>query len=93
MFRLIVITSILLLFSCGTNCNTGTSTKAAPTYSTSNNGWNYTNITIEGCEYLYYPRELSHKGNCKQCAEVRKKEVNVALRLLLNDPRFKHLRK
>ena len=93
MFRLIVITSVLLLFSCGTNCNTGTPTKAAPTYSTSSNGWKYYNLTIEGCDYFYDARQFSHKGNCKQCAEVRKKEVNVALRLLLNDPRFKHLRK
>ena len=88
MFRLIVITSILLLLSCGTDCTTTEST-----ISMSSKGWHYTNITIEGCEYLYEHDELSHKGNCKQCREVRKKEINEALKLLLNDPRFKHLRK
>ena len=92
MFRLIVITSILLLFSCGTDCSTSTTPTTDTTSSMSSKGWSYTNITIEGCEYLYDYSQFSHKGNCKQCREVRKKEINEALKLLLNDPRFRHLR-
>ena len=48
-------------------------------------------ITIDSCEYLYIdnPRSytggtLTHKGNCKYCAERRKKEIEAAVRKSLN---------
>ena len=37
------------------------------------NGW-YCSIEIDGCEYIQGGYMLSHKGNCKYCAERRKKE-------------------
>ena len=92
MFRLIAITSILLLFSCGTDVN-----KIEQRKEQADNGRIYKVIKVNGCEYLYsngVNRDaISHKGNCKQCREVRKKEINEALKLLLHDPRFRHLRK
>ena len=30
--------------------------------------------TIDSCEYLVEPSRMAHKGNCKYCAERRKKE-------------------
>ena len=38
------------------------------------NGWNCRIIEIDGCEYIQGGYMLSHKGNCKYCAERRKKE-------------------
>lgn len=38
------------------------------------NGWNCKVIEIDGCEYIQGGYLLSHKGNCKYCAERRKKE-------------------
>ena len=38
------------------------------------------------CEYLYYnEEEFYHKGNCKYCAERRKKEQEELIRRLKED--------
>lgn len=31
--------------------------------------------TIDSCEYITWGYGMSHKGNCKYCAERRKKEL------------------
>ena len=41
----------------------------------------YETIYIDGCEYIrekfyYHDAPLTHKGNCKFCAERRKKELD-----------------
>lgn len=52
-------------------------------------------ITIDSCEYLYIDNpessiggSLSHKGNCKYCAERRKKEIEAAVRKSLNQNNY-----
>lgn len=34
----------------------------------------YSTIMIDSCEYIVWNQGLAHKGNCKFCAERRKKE-------------------
>lgn len=36
-------------------------------------------VIIDSCEYINYDRGLAHKGNCKFCAERRKRELEVFL--------------
>lgn len=38
------------------------------------NGWDCKVIEIDSCEYIQGGYMLSHKGNCKYCAERRRKE-------------------
>lgn len=52
-------------------------------------------ITIDSCEYLYIDNpesftggSLSHKGNCKYCAERRRKEIEAAVRKSLNQNNY-----
>lgn len=52
-------------------------------------------ITIDSCEYLYIENpesyrggRLSHKGNCKYCAERRKKEIEAAVSKSLNQNNY-----
>lgn len=52
-------------------------------------------ITIDSCEYLYIENSefsdggsLSHKGNCKYCAERHKKEIEAAVRKSLNQNNY-----
>ena len=44
---------------------------------------------IDSCEYIYYTNgygpEFTHKGNCKYCAERRKKEQEELIRRLKED--------
>ena len=44
------------------------------------NGWNCKVIEIDGCEYIQGGYLLSHKGNCKYCAERRMKEQEELIR-------------
>ena len=44
------------------------------------NGWNCKVIEIDSCEYIQGGYLLSHKGNCKYCAERRKKEQEELIR-------------
>lgn len=45
-------------------------------------------IEVDSCEYLYYTMErgyagfgfLAHKGNCKYCAERRKRELEILIK-------------
>lgn len=46
------------------------------------NGWECKVIEIDGCEYIQGGYLLSHKGNCKYCAERRKKEQEELIRRL-----------
>jgi len=45
---------------------------------------NYHTVIIDSCEYLSLIRnyDLTHKGNCKFCAERRKKEITEILEQL-----------
>lgn len=38
-------------------------------------------IIIDSCEYIHWVYGLAHKGNCKYCAERRKKEQELIRRL------------
>jgi hypothetical protein len=38
-------------------------------------------IIIDSCEYIHWNYGLSHKGNCKFCAERHKKEQELIRRL------------
>lgn len=44
------------------------------------NSINYKIITIDSCEYVKTIDQLAHKGNCKYCAERRKKELEEYVR-------------
>lgn len=41
---------------------------------------NYDVIIIDDCEYLKAGAAFTHKGNCKYCAERRKKEQEKLIR-------------
>lgn len=41
----------------------------------------YEIITIDSCEYVKTIDQLAHKGNCKYCAERRKKELEEYVRI------------
>ena len=43
-------------------------------------GWYCSIIEIDSCEYIQGGYMLSHKGNCKYCAERRKKEQEELIR-------------
>ena len=43
-------------------------------------GWDCKVIEIDSCEYIQGGYMLSHKGNCKYCAERRKKEQEELIR-------------
>lgn len=52
-------------------------------------------IVIDSCEYLYtgdgksyYGGGITHKGNCKYCAERRKKEIEAAVRKMSNQNNY-----
>ena len=36
-------------------------------------------VIIDSCEYLRWDYGLSHKGNCKYCAERRRKEYEALM--------------
>lgn len=36
-------------------------------------------VVIDSCEYIQWGYGLSHKGNCKYCAERRRKEYEAFL--------------
>jgi len=68
-----------LLSSCNFNENKNSSFKLK----NNDNDITFTNyeiIVIDSCEYILYQstynyKEITHKGNCKFCAERRKKEI------------------
>lgn len=37
-------------------------------------------VVIDSCEYIHWSYGLAHKGNCKFCAEHRKKEQEELIR-------------
>ena len=41
--------------------------------------------TIDDCEYIRSGNHFAHKGNCKFCAERRKKEQEELIRILKED--------
>lgn len=43
-----------------------------------NNANNPQVVIIDSCEYIHRRYGLAHKGNCKYCAERRKKELEDA---------------
>jgi len=43
--------------------------------------YGYKIITIDSCEYITSIKQLAHKGNCKYCAERRKKELEEYVRI------------
>lgn len=91
MIKVITVLGCLLLLSC-VESEYSNEKKVTPKVLTCSNEYNYELTIVDGCEYLHGFRRFSHKGNCKQCTEVRKEEVSEALELLLTDPRFRHLR-
>ena len=42
-------------------------------------------VVIDSCEYITMQYRLAHKGNCKFCAERRKKEQEELIRRLKED--------
>lgn len=44
-------------------------------YATDERGYTYEVLVIDSCEYLFSTYKLSHKGNCRFCAERNKKMV------------------
>ena len=64
---------------CG--CNQSTNNMEAPvggnTFKSS-----FQTIIIDSCEYITGLDRLAHKGNCKYCAERRKKEQEELIRRL-----------
>ena len=39
-------------------------------------------VVIDSCEYICYGYGMAHKGNCKFCAERRRKEQEELIRLI-----------
>lgn len=79
MKTLIYIFLSLMLISCNVKEN---NIKNLPEEKTIRvNSINYEIITIDSCEYVKTIDQLAHKGNCKYCAERRKKELEEYVRI------------
>ena len=58
----------LIMVGCDYNSNRNIDTKTE--------GNLYGTIIVDSCEYIRGKDKLAHKGNCKFCAERRKKELD-----------------
>lgn len=81
MKKLILFLFITIMFiSCNSDID-----KTKPTYNINE----YKVIEVDSCEYLKrdkgYNGYLAHKGNCKYCAERRKKEIAELIEQLKNE--------
>ena len=72
MKRLLPLLAVLLMFSC-TERNPDGSVKLNKPENDGALG-NPTLIVVDSCEYVTWGHGLAHKGNCKYCAERRRKE-------------------
>ena len=64
----------LMMVGCDYNYNHNINTKTEGTI--------YGTIIVDSCEYIRGYNRLAHKGNCKFCAERRKKELDsLALKI------------
>ena len=69
MKKLILLTlTALMMVGCDYNSNSNIDTKTEGTI--------YGTIIVDSCEYIRGYYRLAHKGNCKFCAERRKKELD-----------------
>lgn len=79
MKKLILFLFITIMFI---SCNKD---KTKPTYNINE----YKVIEVDSCEYLKrdkgYKGYLAHKGNCKYCAERRKKEIEELIEQLKDE--------
>ena len=64
---LLVLIAITMV-GCDYNSNSNIDTKAKGTL--------YGTVIIDSCEYIKGHYKLAHKGNCKFCAERRKKKLD-----------------
>ena len=82
MKTLIYIFLSLILISCNARENIKNYIKNLPEEKIIRvNSVNYKIITIDSCEYVKTINQLAHKGNCKYCAERRKKELEEYVRI------------
>lgn len=84
MKTLIYIFLSLTLISCNVRDNIKNYIKNLPEEKTKTirvNSYDYKIITIDSCEYITTINQLAHKGNCKYCAERRKKELEEYVRI------------
>ena len=70
---LFVFAVAILLCSCDIKNEDGTYKLAKDPQVVNYGG--YYQIVIDSCEYVHNNYQLAHKGNCKFCAERRKKEL------------------
>ena len=72
-FALLALTALIIV-GCDYNSNRNIDTKTE--------GCLYGTIIVDSCEYIRGGYRLAHKGNCKFCAERRKKELDsLALKI------------
>ena len=64
---LLALTAFMMV-GCDYNSNSNIDTKTEGTI--------YGTIIVDSCEYIRGYNRLAHKGNCKFCAERRKKELD-----------------
>jgi hypothetical protein len=49
---------------------------------------NPTLVEVDSCEYITWGHGLAHKGDCKYCAERRKKEFYEMIDVLFNTEKY-----
>ena len=81
MKTLIYIFLSLMLISCNVKENNIKNLPEEKTKTIRVNSYDYKIITIDSCEYITTINQLAHKGNCKYCAERRKKELEEYVRI------------
>jgi uncharacterized lipoprotein NlpE involved in copper resistance len=70
---LLALTAFMMV-GCDNNSNSNIDTKTGGTICET--------IIVDSCEYIKGYNSLAHKGNCKFCAERRKKELDsLALKI------------
>lgn len=82
MKKFLLVLTILLMFSCTKRNPDGSFILNRPENDRALG--NPTLIVVDSCEYIAWGHGLAHKGNCKYCAERRKKEFHYMVDYLFN---------
>lgn len=86
MKKLLPLLAVLLMFSC-TERNPDGSVRLNKPEKDGALG-NPTLIVVDSCEYITWGHGLAHKGDCKYCAERRKKEFYEMIDVLFNTEKY-----
>ena len=83
MKKLLSLLALLLIVSCADRNPNG----SVKLYKYKHDGamGNPNLVEVDSCEYIAWGHGLAHKGDCKYCAERRKKEIKEVLNEYEND--------